>query len=165
MPTAPAPEANLQLDLGGSLPALIGLETTGTIDVRFAALGQFDIGIPLDGDLPVLYGTTGLNARVEINGTNLGITASLGPVSASLGSGAGGTTGTVEGDSDTTLTDNEATFTAQNAPVGATVVNTTSGDECFLVRAHRRDEPRVRTRLGSRETGTRSAAKACSTQA
>jgi Ca2+-binding RTX toxin-like protein len=132
MPTTPAPEANLELDLGDSLPALIGFETTGTLDVRFAALGQFDIGIPLDGDEPVLYGSTGLEARIEVNGTDLGVTASLGPVGAVLGSSAGGITGTVEGDSDSTLTDDEATFTLQNAPVGATVVNTTTDEECFI---------------------------------
>ena len=63
MPTAPAPSASLQLDLGNSLPAIVGLSTTGTFDVRFAALGQFDIGIPLNGSTPVLYGTTGLEAR------------------------------------------------------------------------------------------------------
>ena len=131
MPTAPAPSASLQLDLGNSLPAIVGLSTTGTFDVRFAALGQFDIGIPLNGSTPVLYGTTGLEARVEVNGTNLGVVASIGPVNAALGSGAGGTTGVVDEDSTSTLVDNEATFTGQLVPVDATIENTTTGEECF----------------------------------
>ena len=148
MPTAPAPEVNVQLDLGGSLPALIGLETTGTIDVRFAALGQFDIGIPLDGDVPVLYGTTGLDARLEVNGTNLGITASLGPVGATVGSGAGGMTGTVEGDSDTTLTDDEALLHRAERPGRCHGGQHHQRRRVLHHRAHRRNEPRVRTRLG-----------------
>ena len=131
MPTAPAPSASLQLDLGNSLPAIVGLSTTGTFDVRFVALGQFDIGIPLNGSTPVLYGTTGLEARVEVNGTNLGVVASIGPVNAALGSGAGGTTGVVDEDSTSTLVDNEATFTGQLVPVDATIENTTTGEECF----------------------------------
>jgi Ca2+-binding RTX toxin-like protein len=131
MPTAPAPSAELQLDLGNALPSLVGFETGGDIVVKFAALGQFDLGIPLDGDSPVLYGSTGLEARVQVDGTALEVTASIGPVSATLGAQAGGTTGTVTEDSATTLVDANATFTDQTVPVGATIENTTTHEECF----------------------------------
>ncbi len=145
-----------------SLPALAGLETHGTFDVRFAALGQFDIGIPLDGDTPVLYGTTGLEARVEVNGTDLGLTASLGPVNAALGSGCRSGTGTVEADSTRRRSGRRGyVHRRELVPVGATVVNTTTGEESSSPRSPTpRTSSARRRRVDHAATGTRSVPRA-----
>ena len=95
LPTGPSPSANLNFDLSGAgLGDLVGLDVTGSIDIEYAALGQFDVGIPLDGSAPVLYGTTGLEARLQAEGSDdLAVEASIGPVSAKVGASANGRDG------------------------------------------------------------------------
>jgi Ca2+-binding RTX toxin-like protein len=88
MPTALAPSVNLNFDLGGALPDFVGFETTGELVVKYAAAGQFDIGVPLSGASPLLYGTTGLDVAVQVEGTDLSLTASIGPIEATLGAAA-----------------------------------------------------------------------------
>ncbi len=129
-PTGPTPTANLNLDLGSSLPDFVGLDTTGALDVRYAALGTFDVGVPLDGSEPVLYGSTGLDARIEVNGTGVGFNASIGPAEAKLGAAAVGPNGEADADSTTTLTDAAVDLTAFG--VGSIVHNTTDDTTCFV---------------------------------
>jgi len=129
-PTGPTPEANLNLDLGSGLP-FAGLETMGSLNVRYAMLGQFDVGIPLTGGSPVLYGTTNLEARVQVSGSSdFGVTASIGPVGATLGEAANGGTGVATDDSATTLTTDTGAFA--DVSVGMLVTNTATNAQCVI---------------------------------
>ena len=133
LPTGPSPSANLNFDLSGAgLPDLVGLDVTGSIDVDYAALGQFDVGIPLTGASPVLYGTTGLEARLQVSGSpDLAVEASIGPVSALIGASATGGTDTAEADSTTTLTATGA-FPASKVSTGMVITKTITGEACVI---------------------------------
>ena len=147
MPTGPSPSANLNFDLSGAgLGDLVGLEVTGTIDVDYAALGQFDVGIPLDGSPPVLYGTTGLEARLQAEGSDdLAVEASIGPVSALVGAAASGGTGTAGEDSaDGTLHAPDA-IPASLVSVGMVITRTSDGEACVV--SARIDEDNVECAL------------------
>ena len=133
LPTGPRPSANLNFDLSSAgLGDLVGLDITGRIDVDYAAIGQFDVGIPLDGSAPVLYGTTGLQARIQAEGSDdLSLTASIGPASAIIGAGAAGVSGTAgAGSADGTLNAVGA-FTASAVSEGM-VVTRSGGDTCVI---------------------------------
>ena len=134
LPTGPSPSANLNFDLSGAgLGDLVGLEVTGTIDVDYAALGQFDVGIPLDGSPPVLYGTTGLEARLQVEGSDdFAVEASIGPVSALVGAAASGGTGTAGEDSVDGTLHAPGAFPASLVSVGMVITRTSDGEACVV---------------------------------
>ena len=157
------PTANLNVDLGGTLPDMVGLETTGTLQVRYAAIGQFDVGVPLTGGVPVLYGTSGIDVVVEVEGTDLGIAASVGPANATLGNGAGELTGNADNDNDDAADDNKLLDDAVDfdvdaeavprVPNGAFVRNTTDGQSCIGANAFDGDPTAVPDSLECTLTG------------
>ena len=135
MPIGPRPSANLNVDLGAGLGDLVGLDVDGSIDVDYAAIGTFDVGIPLDGSEPVLYGTTGIDAQLKVQGSDdLNITASIGPVNATVGAMAIGVTGNAgAGSGDGTLVAaTAAAFPASAVSVGMAATNTTTGETCVI---------------------------------
>ena len=81
----------------------------------------------------------------QVDGTDLGITASIGPVNATIGAG-GGTTGTANDDSATTLVDADRrpSRRPKRSRSGRPSMNTTTGEECFVTRRHRSHARRVR---------------------
>ncbi len=134
LPTGPRPSANLNFDLSGAgLGDLVGLDVTGTIDVDYAALGQFDIGVPLDGSAPVLYGSTGIEARLQAEGSaDLAVDASIGPVSALVGASATGVSGSAEADSADGTLHATGAFTTANVSVGMVITRTGDGGACVV---------------------------------
>ena len=130
MPTGPRPEANLTFDVGST--DLVGLDVTGELTVDYAAIGTFDVGVPLDGSEPVLYGDTGLDARLQVAGSDdLSLTASIGPISAILGSDAVGASGSAEAGSESGTLVSTGAFTA--ASTGMVITRTSgSGGECVI---------------------------------
>jgi Ca2+-binding RTX toxin-like protein len=134
LPSGPSPSANLNFDLSGAgLGDLVGLEVTGSIDVDYAALGQFDVGVPLDGSAPVLYGTTGLEARLQAEGSDdLSVTASIGPVSALVGAAATGGTGIAGEDSTDGTLHSVGAFPASLVSAGMVITRTSDGEACVV---------------------------------
>ena len=133
MPIVPGPSADLNFDLGGGIGDLVGLDVDGEIVVDYAALATLDVGIPLDGSDPVLYGSTGIDARLQVEGSDdLSITASIGPVNARIGAAATGASGSAEaGSADGTLVAVGA-FPASAVSVGMVVTETTTGETCVI---------------------------------
>ena len=134
MPTGPRPSANLNFDLGAGIGDLVGLDVTGEIVVDYAAIGTFDIGIPLDGSQPVLYGTTGIDAQLQVEGSeNLSLTASIGPVNARIGAEALGASGTAETGSATgTLVAGVGVIPSSAVSVGMVVTKTATDETCVI---------------------------------
>ncbi len=63
-PTGPTPQTNIAFSLGDQ--SLAALEVTGEPVVTYAAIGQFNLGVPLDGNEPEI-----------LDGTELDLTAPL----------------------------------------------------------------------------------------
>ena len=134
LPTGPSPSVNLNFDLSGAgIGDFVGLDVTGSIDVDYAALGQFDVGIPLDGSAPVLYGSTGLEARLQAEGSDdLSVTASIGPVSATAGAGASGGTDTAEAGSSNGTLNATGAFPTSKVSIGMVITKTATGEACVV---------------------------------
>ncbi len=147
LPTGPSPSANLNFDLSGAgLGDLVGLDVTGSIEVDYAALGQFDVGVPLDGSAPVLYGSTGLEARLQAEGTDdLAVEASIGPASVTVGAGATGPTGVAESGSSNGTLNATGAFPAASVSVGMVVTKTATGEACVV--SSRTDDDNVECAL------------------
>jgi Ca2+-binding RTX toxin-like protein len=92
MPVGPTPALDVAIDLGDQ--TLAGLSTQGTVDVSYAALGQFNIGVPLDGGTPDVLADTGLDLTAAVGSEDFGLEANIGPFAATVGSKVAELTGT-----------------------------------------------------------------------
>jgi len=78
----------LNVDLGAGLSDLVGLDTTGELQLQYVAKAQFDIGIPLKIDLTpdvVVLDTTEASVKGRVIADSLGLKANLGPLGIALG--------------------------------------------------------------------------------
>ena len=122
MPTGPTPSTDIAFSLGDQ--SLAALNVSADPVVTYAALGQFNLGVPLDGSAPEILADTGLTlTALKWTAPNLGLEAILGPFKAQAGSFIADISGTAEADS----------------ADGILVVSTTLADQ-IPDGAHRADE-------------------------
>ena len=78
----------LNVDLGAGLSDLVGLDSTGELQLQYVAKAQLDIGIPLKLDLTpdvVVLDTTGASIKGRVIADGVGLKANLGPLGVALG--------------------------------------------------------------------------------
>ena len=98
----------LNLDLESGLSDLVGLDTSGELQLQYIAKAQLDIGVPLKVDLTpdvVVLDTTGASVEGRVIGEGLGLQANLGPLGIALGT-------------DVTATDTDPTVPDDQPAVG-----------------------------------------------
>jgi Ca2+-binding RTX toxin-like protein len=133
MPTGPTPSTDIAFSLGDQ--SLAALNVTGAPSVKYAALGQFNLGVPLDasGEPQILDGT-GLTLTALLDAPNIGLEAILGPFKAQAGSFIDDINGTALVDSaDGVLV--VGTSLAGQIPDGARIERTSDHETC-VVTAH-----------------------------
>ena len=82
------PAVQAPLNVGAGFADLIAVDTQGKMELDYDASAQLDIGIPLKLDLTpdvVVLDTTGVSLEAKLDAQDIGFSASLGPVSVSLG--------------------------------------------------------------------------------
>ena len=78
----------LNVDLESGLTDLVGLDTSGELELQYVAKAQLDIGIPLKIDITpdvVVLDTTEATVEGRVIGEDLGLKANLGPLGVALG--------------------------------------------------------------------------------
>ena len=95
------PAVQAPLNVAGSFADLIAVDTQGKIELDYDATAQLDVGIPLKLDLTpdvVVLDTTGVSLEAKLDATDIGFSASLGPVSVKLGTAITDTDPVTDGD-------------------------------------------------------------------
>ena len=122
----------INLDLGASVPGLVGFKDDPSFAIEFAARASFDIGVSLEA-IPevVVLDTSGIILEAGATLDDVDFEASVGPVALLLGDNAGiAGTHTDAMTSTTTLTDDNAAFDDAGITVGDIVLNETDGSSC-----------------------------------
>ncbi len=132
MPTGPTPSTNIAFSLGDQ--SLAALDVQGDPQVTYAALGQFNLGVPLDASEPQILDGTGLTLTARADAPNIGLQAILGPFKAQAGSFVADITGTAQADSATGVLV-VTTAIADQIPDGARIERTSDQGTC-VVTAH-----------------------------
>jgi Ca2+-binding RTX toxin-like protein len=131
-PTGPTPSTKIAFNLGDH--SLASLSVTGDPVVTYAALGQFNLGVPLNGDTPEILDGTELKLTARVDAPNLGLEANLGPFAVQAGAKVAGIAGTaLAGSADGVLVVSPAL--ADQIPDGARIDRTSDHDTC-VVSAH-----------------------------
>jgi Ca2+-binding RTX toxin-like protein len=132
MPTGPTPSTDIAFSLGDQ--SLAALNVTGKPEVRYAALGQFNLGVPLDASEPEILDGTGLTLTALADAQSLGLEAILGPFKAQAGASIADINGTALVDSaDGVLV--VSPMLAGKIPDGARIERTSDHATC-VVSAH-----------------------------
>ncbi len=130
MPTGPTPSTDINFSIGDD--SLAALEVTGEPTVSYAAIGAFNLGVPLNGDASEILPGTQLTLNALLDTSNIGLKANLGPFSALAGAAIPAMSGTAEASS-TTDTLVVTGPLADEIPVGARIERTSGGDgECVV---------------------------------
>ena len=130
MPTGPTPSTNINFSIGDD--SFAALEVTGEPTVRYAAIGAFNLGVPLNGDEPEILADTTLKLNALLDTSNIGLKANLGPFAALAGAAIPAMSGTALTGSTTDTLVVTGTLAGQ-IPVGARIERTSGGaGECVV---------------------------------
>ncbi len=89
------------LNIADDFADIIAVETQGDIDLQYDASAQLDIGIPIKLDLTpdiVVLDTTGAEVEAKLDASDIGLEASIGPLSVKLGTTITDTDPVTDGD-------------------------------------------------------------------